>query len=301
MLSVPAPARPVPVASTHPGWAEAADLTMLRTRLTATVSMRRAGDLGAPVLTPSDAVVLRFPFGRCRIALKADTDWRHCGEAAAGFVFASAPNDVVRTEWVNDGEELILTVPTSYWQGRISDRMLAILSRKKPCRHGDAMLQQLVKLLMQSAHEDIQSAFARPLVQAIVERLIVAGADDRIRRAPARHPQALASYRMAHVIRYVREHLAEPVTLENMAHAAGISPMHFAAQFRAATGKRPHHYLLEERVARAMELMRHTSWTLCQIALATGFGTQAHFCTVFKRYAGMTPREWRISVAVHVA
>ena len=93
----------------------------------------------------------------------------------------------------------------------------------------------------------------------------------------------------------VREHLAEAITLGDMANAAGMSPMHFAALFREATGLRPHHYLLEQRVLHAKELMTRTSWRLCDIAASTGFSTQAPFTTVFKRIAGTTPRQWRFS------
>jgi AraC-like DNA-binding protein len=69
--------------------------------------------------------------------------------------------------------------------------------------------------------------------------------------------------------------------------------MHFAAQFRAATGFRPHEYLLRRRVQLAEELLRHSTLTIVEIALTVGFQTQAHFTTVFKRFAGNTPCQWR--------
>ncbi|WP_244553287.1 helix-turn-helix transcriptional regulator [Bradyrhizobium erythrophlei] len=69
--------------------------------------------------------------------------------------------------------------------------------------------------------------------------------------------------------------------------------MHFACQFRAATGLRPHEFLLQRRICRAKELMRGTSMTIAEIALTVGFLTQAHFTTVFKRFVGYTPRQWR--------
>jgi len=69
--------------------------------------------------------------------------------------------------------------------------------------------------------------------------------------------------------------------------------MHFAAQFRTAVGMRPHEYLLKRRIERAEELLKQARVSLVEVALTVGFQTQAHFTTVFKRFAGDTPYQWR--------
>jgi AraC-like DNA-binding protein len=69
--------------------------------------------------------------------------------------------------------------------------------------------------------------------------------------------------------------------------------MHFAAQFKAATGIRPHEYLLRRRIERAKELLAGSHTPLVEIALEVGFKTQAHFTTVFARIVGETPNAWR--------
>jgi hypothetical protein len=66
-----------------------------------------------------------------------------------------------------------------------------------------------------------------------------------------------------------------------------------AAQFRAATGMRPHEYLVWRRIKRAMVLLRDHRRPLCEVTLDVGFQTQAHFATVFKRITRQTPNEWR--------
>lgn len=103
----------------------------------------------------------------------------------------------------------------------------------------------------------------------------------------------LQKWRLRRVVEYVDDHLSAKVTLSELAAAAGLSRMHFAAQFRAATGFRPHEYLLRRRVQLAEELLRHSSMSIVEIALTVGFQTQAHFTTVFKRFAGSTPYRWR--------
>jgi AraC-like DNA-binding protein len=104
---------------------------------------------------------------------------------------------------------------------------------------------------------------------------------------------ALPKWRLKRAFDYVEEHLAEPITLAELAASTGLTSMHFAGQFRAATGVRPHEYLLSRRIAHARELLATSQDTLVDIALGVGFQTQAHFTTVFKRFVGATPSRWR--------
>jgi AraC family transcriptional regulator len=262
-------------------------------RPSAIVCRRSAGEISETAQTPDDAVALRFFLGRCRLCVRVGSQWHDCGEAVDGIVHVSRPNQWVRTEWLCGGEELVLTVPHCYWLDRVTDRMRTVLAQGKPRRHADPVLQQLANLLVQSALESMHAPFAAPLIDAMLERIIALCPSSRNLPSPGPRRNALPAFRLARVARYVREHIAESITLGDMAAAAGMSPMHFAMLFRGATGQRPHHYLLQQRVLHAKELMTRTSWSLCHIAISTGFSTQAHFSTVFKQFAGMTPKQWR--------
>lgn len=111
---------------------------------------------------------------------------------------------------------------------------------------------------------------------------------------PSRRPKSgLPKWRFKRVAAYIDENLGESITLADMAQAAGLSRMHFAAQFRIATGVRPHEFLLRRRIERAQEMLLETRDPLVEIALAVGFQTQAHFTTVFRRFVGDTPYQWR--------
>ncbi|WP_426610472.1 helix-turn-helix domain-containing protein [Bradyrhizobium sp. McL0616] len=105
--------------------------------------------------------------------------------------------------------------------------------------------------------------------------------------------RSLQSWRLKRVLEYVDKNLTAKITLQDMADVAGLSRMHFAAQFRAAIGARPHEYLLRRRIERAQELLKQAEVTLVDVALTVGFQTQAHFTTVFKRFVGDTPYQWR--------
>jgi AraC-like DNA-binding protein len=103
----------------------------------------------------------------------------------------------------------------------------------------------------------------------------------------------LAKWRLKRAIDYIQEHLAEPIGLAQMAASAGLSRMHFAAQFRLATGMRPHEYLLRRRTERAQNLLSASTLPLVEVALEVGFKSQSHFTTVFTGLVGKTPKNWR--------
>jgi AraC-like DNA-binding protein len=71
--------------------------------------------------------------------------------------------------------------------------------------------------------------------------------------------------------------------------------MHFAAEFRAATGCSPSNYILRRKVAHSQQLLLDPRLSIADVAAMMGFSTQAHFTVVFKRVLGKTPVCWRQS------
>ncbi len=108
-----------------------------------------------------------------------------------------------------------------------------------------------------------------------------------------RQENGLITWRLRRVQEYVDLHLAHPITLTDLANIAGLSRMHFAAQFRRATGVRPHDFVLRRRVARSQKMLLSSDLSMAQIALSHGFETQSHYSAVFKRMVGETPARWR--------
>lgn len=104
---------------------------------------------------------------------------------------------------------------------------------------------------------------------------------------------ALPLWRLRKVERLIEDHISAPLRLEHLAAAAGLSRMHFASQFRVATGLRPHEFVLHRRIERAKILIMQEGLSLVELALDVGFQSQAHFCTIFKRMTGMTASSWK--------
>ena len=115
------------------------------------------------------------------------------------------------------------------------------------------------------------------------------------RAGMGRGPSPLPAWRLSRVTGFIDANLDTTIGLADLAQAAGLTRMHFAAQFRAATGIRPHDYVQQCRIEHAQVLLSTSQLPLVQVALDAGFQTQAHFTTVFKRLVGNTPNAWRQS------
>jgi AraC-like DNA-binding protein len=88
---------------------------------------------------------------------------------------------------------------------------------------------------------------------------------------------------------------AEPLTVGDLADAAGLSRAHFSRAFRRTFGESPHAYLLTRRLERAAALLRTTDRSVAEICLAVGLQGIGSFTTSFKRAYGLTPRAYRDS------
>jgi len=88
---------------------------------------------------------------------------------------------------------------------------------------------------------------------------------------------------------------AEPITVDDMARAAGLSRAHFSAEFRRTFGETPHAYLLTRRLERAASLLRATEYSVAAICMDVGWASVGSFTTSFRRCFGLTPTAYRAS------
>jgi AraC-like DNA-binding protein len=88
---------------------------------------------------------------------------------------------------------------------------------------------------------------------------------------------------------------SEPLGVDDMARAAGLSRAHFSREFRAAFGESPHTYLLTRRMERAAALLRTTDRSVTDICFSVGLQSVGSFTTSFKRTYGVTPTDYRAS------
>jgi AraC-like DNA-binding protein len=85
----------------------------------------------------------------------------------------------------------------------------------------------------------------------------------------------------------------EPLGVDDMAAAAGLSRAHFSREFRAAFGESPHAYLLTRRLERASSLLRMTDRSIADVCFSVGLRSVGSFTTSFTRTFGMSPAAYR--------
>ncbi|GFK94677.1 HTH-type transcriptional regulator YesS [Fundidesulfovibrio magnetotacticus] len=106
------------------------------------------------------------------------------------------------------------------------------------------------------------------------------------RQSRGREPGAVARARD-----FLRERAARPVSLEELAREAGLSPWRLTRAFTSAVGIAPHAYQLQLRVDQARGLLARGE-PIANVAQACGFCDQSHLNRAFKRFTGLTPGQY---------
>ena len=235
--------------------------------------------------------VLAIALRTTRARFTVDGECVHDGPVPAGFTSLTAPGLAASAQLRGPCDFLHLFVPAGRLAeiaGRSAKLTMPEGSARVWLSSADPVIERLAWLLVRGGEVESESSdlYLDGLALAIVSRLF----DCTRTREAAR---GLVKWRLMRVQKYIEEQLAERISLADLARSAGLSRMHFAAQFRAATGMRPHEYLVRQRIQKAQEMLLTTSTPLVEVALSVGFQTQAHFTTVFRRFLGETPGRWR--------
>jgi AraC-like DNA-binding protein len=85
----------------------------------------------------------------------------------------------------------------------------------------------------------------------------------------------------------------EPLGVDDLADAAGLSRAHFSREFRREFGESPHAYLLTRRLERAAALLRTTDRSVADICFSVGLQSVGSFTTSFTRTYGVSPTAYR--------
>ena len=99
---------------------------------------------------------------------------------------------------------------------------------------------------------------------------------------------------------HVDRHYAEPLDLESMAKAAGLSKFHFHRMFATAYGITPAAYVSQRRVERAQDLLRSTNLTVTEVCMLVGYSSLGSFSSKFRQLVGLTPSAYQAEFAAGV-
>lgn len=173
-----------------------------------------------------------------------------------------------------------------------TDRLAERLAEVYETPFDDPLLTDLAeRLWRESVDNDAASTlFMDSGVMAILALLLGRSRDPRPTATTRPH---LAPGRLQRVLEYVEEHLADDISLADLAAVACLSPFHFARIFKASVGVSPLRHVAERRIAKACTLLADPGASMLSISLQCGFADSSHFSTVFRRHRRASPRAWR--------
>jgi AraC family transcriptional regulator len=236
--------------------------------------------------TPPDRYFIGIALKITRLKLTRGHQAIFDGVMPAGTLYVSAPSKQLSAQFHAPYDFLHFHVSANYFTSQPSTTpLVAVEGLNDLVLLRDPFAGQLAKALTRHGNSSDEK-FARCIGQTLAMHL--ARLD-----LPRTRVNALPKWRLRRVEEYVEAHFDCGIGLSDLAKVAGLSRMHFAAQFRAATGYRPREYLLHQRIEHAKSLLSNTAMPLAEVALTVGFSTQAHFSTVFKRITSETPARWR--------
>lgn len=113
-----------------------------------------------------------------------------------------------------------------------------------------------------------------------------------------RPPEFLDPSLLKVALEYMRAHLTQELSLNQIAATVGFSPYHFARAFKVTTGFSPYQYVMRCRLELAQQLLRNPQLSLAYVAAEVGFGNQSHMTSVFKRMLNITPKRYQQEVMI---
>ncbi len=110
----------------------------------------------------------------------------------------------------------------------------------------------------------------------------------------------MAPHKLRKAVALIDHHLSDEeegrVALRVVARAVRMSYFHFSRAFKQSMGMTATNYIAERRIERAKKMLEETELPISEIALRSGFSSQSHFTTAFRRLAGATPKAFRAAL-----
>jgi AraC-like DNA-binding protein len=194
------------------------------------------------------------------------------------------PGDEQRFHWRTGGRSQFLFIAP--------ELVSVVLGHERPLPgmgHTSPARSPVLELILDALQTDVaQGSPAGPLVgDSLIAALIA-----HLSASPARRVEGLCAQARDRAIDCIEARFAGPLSLQELADAAGLGVRHFSRAFRDATGRSPHQYLLHRRVEEAKVLIRR-GLPLAEVAALCGFSDQSQLTRTFVRQVGTTPGRFR--------
>jgi AraC-like DNA-binding protein len=247
---------------------------------------------------PVLSIVVNELHGQCeaRLSLSGGKALRQSGRQRPHGHISLIPANVPAWGYSDDidqVEEVRLLLDTERVKDIMGEEFTTAPLQEPRLVFNDESIQTLANLVASSDDRaDWSSLFGDGLVAAIISRL------SRLDAPPARNNRrlGLSTRQLSLVTDFIRDNLASPIRLSELASLADLSPSQFGRAFKTSTGTTPHLWHLDARIESAKRLLVEPRNRLAEIALETGFSEQSHFTRAFRAATGVSPGAWRRDV-----
>lgn len=94
--------------------------------------------------------------------------------------------------------------------------------------------------------------------------------------------------------KYVHMHLSEPIRLNDVANFVNLSPNYFSSLFKREMNLSFADYVNQTRIKESQYLLETTEYSILDIAISVGYNNQNYFTTIFRKFTGITPKQYRM-------
>jgi AraC family transcriptional regulator len=259
------------------------------------------------VTADPEQIVIALSYQRSFAAIKSNGKHFYEGVLTRGTALVIPSGTAVSAAFHTPADYLLMSVPVGSladWSADVDVAEMASRFASVPILVRDSVVTQLASTLLRTERALIPKSalYVDGLTLSMLARLLekwIACTSTKRPRKPAVSP--LEGWRVKIVTDLIDSRIRENLRLESLSAEVGLSSMHFAARFRAATGYSPHTFMMHRRVELAKTLLATTDASLPDIAISAGFRSQSHFTTVFRRHVDETPYRWRVKIASRAA
>ncbi|MBE7062920.1 MAG: AraC family transcriptional regulator [Ruminococcaceae bacterium] len=156
--------------------------------------------------------------------------------------------------------------------------------------HTPAQSRQYIELLLERMQAEYKENGVQPFLVAQFTCLVMEIERFSVGRTK---PTDAAARQILEIVRFINQNYAEELTVESLAERAFLSRSHFCRQFKKVTGFSPLEYIHSMRLRCAENLLENTDLSITEIAIQSGFSGSNYFGDLFRRYRGVSPRQWR--------
>lgn len=240
----------------------------------------------------SDHLVVLVTAGACEIESYDDGCWRSASYRP-GHLGMTSPGQVARLRWKSNKPHrtLHLHLPSGTIE-TVADELVAGASYSAMLPNLLSQTDPVITTTMLALESAVQNGAPDLSAETAAHFLAV-----HLLTRHARMQEPRRNHWRDHALRradtFMREHLSGPVSLSQIANAAGLSPFQLLRASKAVWGETPLRRLKRLRMEVAKRLLEQGYLPIIEIAFECGYGNPSHFATAFRRHVGVTPMEYR--------